>query len=129
MTFRCSFPHANPQALPTGRQNRVPAALTDGSVSDKSAPGKPNRPPGGAGKRVRTSFHSLNRGSLRSGNGSCAIKRNWETKDCATEVDDFRLANIKSNIQKATPRTTIISPIEPVGKVRARKLRKPSDAT
>src|ERR1043166_5896463 len=78
---------AKPHTRPPGRQNHAPAALT-GLICDKNLPESP-KPPGGAGKRVRTSFHSLNRGSFRSGKGSCAIERISKTSDSASAFEDL----------------------------------------
>ena len=73
-----SLPQALPHIRPTGFQSQAPAARTSLPSAALSL--------NSLGKRLRTSFHFLNRGSFSAGTGSCAISRNWDTKDSAKEL-------------------------------------------
>ena len=86
-----------------------------GWVGNMPSPHELNRPPEGAGKGVRISFHFLKRGSLRCGKGSWAMERSWETNACDIDWDDLRLPRKNSNAHAATPKAINISPVEPFG--------------
>ena len=71
------------------------------------------------------SFHSLKRGSFRSGKGSCAIDRNCEVSGWAIELSPSPIAYIKISRQKTMNNVMTISGVEPVGNERANPLTPP----